>query len=93
MNSFKQGDEFKYRLSSFLSEEGKLLPLERMSFINSSVYLIQTVEKEKLVLKRHNKKENVNLQWDFFNEMGESNALPFKRYPNGRKIIRKNNYY
>ncbi|UJL44957.1 hypothetical protein KFZ58_11025 [Virgibacillus sp. NKC19-16] len=93
MNSFKQGDEFKYRLSSFLSQEGKLLPLDRISFINSSVILIQTVEKEKFVLKRHQKKENVNLQWDFFDELDESNAVPFKRYPNGRKIISRNNYY
>lgn len=93
MNRFKQGDEFRYRLSSFLSEEGNLLPLERMSFINASVFLIQTVDNEKLILKRHSKKDNVNLQWHFFEQIGESNAVPFKRYPNGRKIISRNNYY
>ncbi|WP_373892923.1 phosphotransferase [Virgibacillus natechei] len=93
MNRFKQGDEFRYRLSSFLSEEGNLLPLERMSFIKASVFLIQTVDNEKLILKRHSKKDNVNLQWHFFEQIGESNAVPFKRYPNGRKIISRNNYY
>ncbi|MBY7143267.1 hypothetical protein KFZ56_09385 [Virgibacillus sp. NKC19-3] len=93
MNSSKQGDEFKYRLSSFLSKEGKMLPLEKISFINSSVFLIQTVENEKLILKKHNKQENVNLQWDFFDEIDKSNVVPFKRYPNGRKIISRNNKY
>lgn len=92
MNSFTRRDEFKNRLSSFLFEEGNL-SLETISSIKSSVFLIQTDKKENLVLKRHNRKENVNLQWDFFDEIGESNAISFKKYPNGRKIISRNNYY
>ncbi|MBP1968787.1 hypothetical protein J2Z83_000881 [Virgibacillus natechei] len=87
-----QRDEVKDRLSSFLFKEGGL-SIHDLFCINFTVFYIQTTDGEEFLLKRHNKKDSVEQQWDFFTGIGKSNVIPFQGYPNGRKIISMNNYY
>lgn len=92
MNKIGKRDEFNDRLSSFLFKKGNL-EFNEISIIKPHVFYIKTITGDKLILKKHRKKENVVQQWDFFEQLNESNVVPFISYPNGQKIISTKNYY
>lgn len=93
VNENRRRDEFLNRLSSFLYQEGNL-ENDKISFIKSNVFYIKTSQEERFVLKEHRRKDMVEQQWAFFERMNSSNAVPFKPFPNGKRIIEdKNNYW
>ncbi len=92
VNNQFSGDEFLYRLSSFLLKEGELHP-EEISRINSDVFYLKTADSAQYVLKRHRKKVSSEQQWDFFEAIDEVNIIPFIRFPNGRRIISGDGYW
>lgn len=92
MNKIGKRDEFNDRLSSFLFKKGNL-EFNEISIIKPHVFYLKTINGDKLILKKHRKKENVEQQWDFFGQLDKSNVVPFTSYPNGQKIISTNNYH
>lgn len=75
-----------YRLSSFLSKEGKL-DVYRLSTINPNVFYLRTDSDESFILKKHRSRNRVQQQWDFFEEKPSTVVVPFHSFPNGRKYL------
>ncbi|WP_176555824.1 phosphotransferase [Virgibacillus ndiopensis] len=93
MNSNSRRDELKInRLSSFLYQEGKV-NVANIVPIKANVFLVKTSDGNKVILKKHRKKEDVDQQWDFFDKLSTSIVIPFRRFPNGKKILISNGYY
>jgi len=88
-----QRDEFTNRLSSFLLKEGEL-NMKRVSRIKSHVLLIETINNNKYILKKHRNKEMLYQQWEFFRAADSEVLIPFDPFPNGREFLSyKNNYF
>jgi len=87
-----QGDEWKHRLSSFFYQKGKLQASE-LTQLKPNVYIVETTNGEKFIVKGHRKKDNIEQQWKFFEKWKGKTIVPFIRFPNGKKVIFGYRYY
>lgn len=80
------------RLSSFFSYEGEL-EIRKISAIKKHVFYIENLE-EAFILKKHQKFDRLEQQWDFFEQVQNQLFVPFQKYPNGQKyLVQGNNYW
>jgi len=91
VNNDQRADEWKYRLSSFFLQKGKL-EITNISRLKSNVYMVETPAKEKLIVKGASNTYTLFKQWQFFDKWKGTALIPFSRFPNGKKVISGLNY-
>ncbi|WP_234982545.1 phosphotransferase [Ornithinibacillus halophilus] len=80
------------RLSSFLYWQGEL-EVGKMTNIKQDVFLIETHNGKKYILKRHHKMKTVTQQWEFFQKVNSQHLTPFLSFPNNKEILIGENGY
>jgi len=93
VNNFKQRDDiYIHRLSSFFYDEGELA-IRKMTPVKKHVFYTETVSGDAFILKRHQKRDRIEQQWGFFEQMQKMLFVPFQKYPNGKKFLADGNDY